>query len=142
MAHTQINKQDIAALISGLVFGVGLLLSGMANPKKVLDFLDVFGFWDPTLALVMGAAIFVALPVFWVFRKKNTSLLGVPVQWPEATQIDRKLVIGGLGFGAGWGLAGFCPGPALVAAAALSPAALVFVIAMAVGILLHRTIHG
>ena len=142
MQALKINKLDIAALISGLIFGVGLLLSGMANPKKVLDFLDIFGAWDPTLALVMIGAILVTLPVYWLFRDKTTSLLGVPIQWPKATQIDRKLVIGGLGFGAGWGLAGFCPGPAIVAAAALTPAAMVFVVAMALGVLLHRTVHG
>ena len=142
MQAFKINKLDIAALISGLVFGVGLLLSGMANPKKVLDFLDVFGAWDPTLALVMIGAILVTLPVYWLFRDKTTSLLGAPIRWPKATQIDRKLVIGGLGFGAGWGLAGFCPGPAIVAAAALTPAAMVFVVAMALGVLLHRTVHG
>ena len=142
MQALKINKLDIAALISGLVFGVGLLLSGMANPKKVLDFLDIFGAWDPTLALVMGGAILVTLPIYWPFRNKTTSLLGAPIQWPKATHIDRKLVIGGLGFGAGWGLAGFCPGPAIVAAAALTPAAMVFVVAMALGVLLHRSVHG
>ena len=142
MNALKINTRDLAALITGLIFGVGLLLSGMANPKKVLDFLDIFGRWDPTLALVMGGAILITLPIYRLFRDKNTSVLGAPIQWPTATQIDRELVIGGLGFGAGWGLAGFCPGPAIVAAAALTPAALVFVVTMSLGVLLHRGIHG
>ena len=119
-----------AALVCGLIFGTGLIVSGMANPDKVLDFLDLFGAWDPSLALVMVGAILVGLAAFEVARRRKTSLLGEPMRLPTATRIDRRLVLGGLTFGVGWGLAGFCPGPALVALGAGESKALVFVGAM------------
>ncbi|MEH6491819.1 DUF6691 family protein [Halopseudomonas sp.] len=124
------------ALISGVLFGFGLLLSGMANPAKVLGFLDLAGAWDPSLALVMVGAIAVAFaPMQWV-QRRGLTLRGEVAQLPGNRQIDRPLVLGSLLFGAGWGLAGFCPGPALVAAAALVPQALLFVLAMLVGMAL------
>ncbi len=116
----------------GLVFGLGLILSGMTDPAKVLGFLDLAGAWDPSLALVMGGAIAVTAPAFAWLRRRQRSLLGAPLQWPTRTTIDRRLVLGSLAFGAGWGLAGFCPGPALVSAAAGHPAWW-FVAAMAAG---------
>ncbi len=125
-----------AALCAGLIFGFGLILSGMSNPAKVTAFLDLSGNWDPSLALVMGGAIAVAAPAFaWARRRKQT-LVNTPLHLPNNTSTDRKLVGGSLLFGIGWGLAGFCPGPALVAAAAGFPGALLFAAAMLAGMAL------
>ena len=119
--------------IAGLVFGLGLIVSGMSNPAKVLGFLDLAGIWDPSLMLVMGGAIGVGVFAFAVARKRQRSLLGLPMQLPSATQIDRRLVGGGLLFGVGWGLAGICPGPALVLLGAGVPAGVIFTAAMLAG---------
>ena len=133
----------IASLLSGLVFGLGLILSGMANPAKVLGFLDLAGGWDPSLAFVMGGAVGVGLVAFRVARGRSASLLGAPMSLPASSAssawrtIDRRLVAGSLLFGIGWGIAGFCPGPALVALASGSGAAGLFVLAMLAGMLLH-----
>ena len=102
----------------GLIFGVGLLLSGMVNPAKVQGFLDIFGTWDPSLALVMVGAIAVASPAFFYLRRRHHTLLGTALHLPAAKKIDRRLLIGSAAFGIGWGLAGFCPGPAVVALSA------------------------
>ena len=125
--------QAVFALMSGLVFGLGLILSGMANPAKVLAFLDLAGRWDPSLALVMAGAIAVALPAFAWAKRRKTSMLGTPLSLPTSTTIDARLVGGGLLFGVGWGLAGFCPGPALVALGMGEAKALLFVVAMLAG---------
>ena len=117
----------------GLVFGVGLLLSGMTDPGKILGFLDLTGQWDPSLALVMGGAIAVGFFAFALAKKRTTHFLGGALQLPTSIQIDRRLVLGSLLFGAGWGLAGFCPGPALVLLAAGQTEAWGFVLAMLVG---------
>ncbi|WP_250464061.1 YeeE/YedE family protein [Microbulbifer litoralis] len=127
------KKYDLSAFAAGLVFGLGLLLSGMANPHKVLAFLDLFGAWDPSLGLVMAGAIAVGLPVFQLTRRRTLSLLGAPMQLPRRRDIDRPLVIGSLLFGIGWGLAGFCPGPAIVASGAGALKAIVFTAAMLAG---------
>ena len=127
------NRHLLSALITGLVFGLGLLISGLANPAKVLAFLDLAGAWDPSLALVMGAAVAVGLVGFRLARGRNRSWLGEPQRLPTATHLDKRLILGGLGFGVGWGLAGFCPGPALVALGAGELKALVFVAAMLAG---------
>lgn len=121
------------ALLAGLIFGLGLLLSGMASPTKVLGFLDLAGHWDPSLALVMAGAIAVGLVAFAVAGRRSRSLLDQPMQLPSNRQIDRRLVGGSVLFGIGWGLAGFCPGPALVAVGMGSGPALVFVAAMLAG---------
>ena len=123
----------ILSLLSGLVFGVGLILSGMANPAKVLGFLDLAGPWDPSLAFVMAGAIAVGAIAFALARRRTASLLGLPMRFPTATRIDARLVIGGLLFGIGWGIAGFCPGPALVAFGMGESKAVVFVVAMLAG---------
>ena len=125
--------QAVFALMSGLVFGLGLILSGMANPAKVLAFLDLAGRWDPSLALVMAGALAVALPAFAWAKRRKTSMLGTPLSLPTSTTIDARLVGGGLLFGVGWGLAGFCPGPALVALGMGEAKALLFVVAMLAG---------
>lgn len=127
----------LMSFVAGLVFGAGLLLSQMANPAKVLGFLDLDGHWDPSLALVMGGAVIVGTLAFGLSRSWRQSLLGEPMRGPTATRVDRSLIIGALLFGAGWGLAGFCPGPALVAAGAGYGKALIFVAAMLIGMLLR-----
>jgi uncharacterized protein len=127
------QKHHLSALLVGLIFGLGLILGGMTNPAKVLGFLDLFGHWDPSLALVMGGAVAVGLVAFRLAGGRPTSLLGEPMRLPTATHIDRRLIIGSLVFGAGWGLAGFCPGPALVAFGTGSLKATVFVAAMLAG---------
>ncbi|AMM23515.1 YeeE/YedE family protein [Variovorax sp. PAMC 28711] len=121
------------SLLSGLVFGLGLILSGMANPAKVLGFLDLAGAWDPSLAFVMGGAIAVAAIAFAVARKRSVSLLGAAMKLPTARDIDRRLVLGSVLFGIGWGVAGFCPGPGLVALGMGQAKALAFVLAMLAG---------
>ena len=123
----------VTSLLAGLVFGVGLILSGMANPAKVLAFLDLAGSWDPSLALVMIGAIAVGSVGFAVARRRTTSFLGLALKLPSARDIDARLVGGSLLFGAGWGIAGFCPGPALVALGMGELKAAVFVAAMLVG---------
>lgn len=119
-----------ASLLSGLVFGLGLIVSGMANPAKVLGFLDIAGAWDPSLALVMVGAIAVAAIAFAVARRRTVSLLGAAMKLPTARDIDRRMVLGSVLFGIGWGVAGFCPGPGLVALGMGEGKALVFVLAM------------
>lgn len=126
---------SIAALAAGLVFGLGLIVSGMANPAKVLGFLDLAGRWDPSLALVMAGAIAVGAVGFAFAGRRARSLLGTPMSLPGTRGIDRRLVGGGVAFGVGWGLAGFCPGPAIVALGAGQGKAAVFVAAMIVGML-------
>ena len=125
--------QSLTAFVSGLVFGLGLILAGMADPAKVLGFLDLFGRWDPSLALVMGGAIAVGLVVFAAAGRMKRSILGLGIALPASKQIDLRLILGSLAFGAGWGLAGFCPGPALVALGAGEDKAVVFVVAMLAG---------
>ena len=128
----------IAALIAGLVFGLGLILSGMGNPAKVQNFLDIFGTWDPSVGLVMGGAIAVGLVAFTWAKRRKTSALGEPMQLPTATVVDRKLLTGAAMFGAGWGLAGFCPGPAVMNLATLQMEVWLFVAAMLAGMVLQH----
>jgi len=132
--------QTLAAFLVGLVFGIGLLVSGMSNPAKVLGFLDLAGRWDPSLALVMGGAIAVGLAGFRLARGRVRALLGGAMQLPAARSIDRPLVLGSLAFGVGWGLAGFCPGPAVVALGMGQAKAFVFVAAMLAGMGLYEWI--
>jgi len=127
----------IAALICGFIFGWGLLISGMMQPAKVLAFLDIFGNWDPSLAVVMAAALAVSAAGFALARRRGKPLLAAQSLWPTKSDIDRPLVTGAVLFGAGWGLVGLCPGPALENLATLSPRVVVFVIAMAAGMVLH-----
>ncbi|HEX4917654.1 MAG TPA: DUF6691 family protein [Limnobacter sp.] len=129
----------IASGLAGLVFGLGLVVSGMSNPAKVIGFLDLSKPWDPSLMLVMGGAIAVGLPGFWLARQRQRSALGLPMQLPTSTVIDKPLVLGAVLFGAGWGLGGFCPGPALVASATLLPDALIFTAAMLAGMWMFST---
>jgi uncharacterized protein len=123
---------------AGLLFGIGLLISGMTDPGKVKAFLDLAGAWDPSLAFVMGGGVLVAALAFALQRRRAAALLGDPFDMPTQTAIDRRLLAGSLIFGVGWGLAGFCPGPAVVAAGAGYPQAIVFVIAMLAGMALQE----
>ena len=121
------------AFLAGLMFGLGLIVSGMANPAKVLGFLDITGNWDPSLVLVMAGAIAVSLVAFALARRRTMSALGLPMQVPSTRTIDARLIGGSVVFGIGWGLAGFCPGPAIVALGAGYAKAGVFVAAMLLG---------
>ena len=123
----------LVSLLTGVVFGIGLIVSGMADPAKVLGFLDLAGAWDPSLAFVMAGAIAVGVVAFAVARRRTVSLLGAEMKLPTARRIDLRLVTGSVVFGIGWGVAGFCPGPGLVALGMGEIKAAVFVAAMLVG---------
>ena len=127
------NVRALAASGAGLLFGIGLGLSGMTQPPKVLAFLDVFGAWDPSLMFVMMGAISVHFALSRWIRRRDRPLLDVRFFWPTAKGIDRKLVVGSAIFGVGWGLGGFCPGPAIVTVGSGALSAIVFVTAMALG---------
>jgi uncharacterized protein len=127
----------IASLICGLIFGAGLLISGMVQPTTVLGFLDIFGAWDPSLAVVMAAALAVSIPGFMLADRSERPWFAGQYFRPGKSGIDRPLVAGASMFGIGWGLVGLCPGPALESLATLSPGVVVFVVAMAVGMVLH-----
>lgn len=123
----------LTSLLAGLVFGLGLIVSGMADPAKVRGFLDLFGPWDPSLGLVMAGAVAVASVAFFLARQRTASFLGAAMKQPPARPVDRRLIGGSVLFGMGWGIAGFCPGPALVALGMGQAKALVFVVAMLAG---------
>lgn len=131
-------KHRLSEFFVGLLFGVGLLLSGMTDPGKVQGFLDLAGAWDPSLALVMGGAVLVGFFAFMFAKKRTTTFLGGALRLPTASQIDKRLVIGALMFGAGWGLAGFCPGPAIVSMASGEAKAAFFVAFMLIGMLVFE----
>ena len=128
--------RTFVGLLGGLVFGVGLVVSGMANPAKVLGFLDVFGAWDPSLALVMGGAVVVTFVGYRRVARRKRPLLLERFDLPETRLIDGRLVAGAALFGIGWGIGGLCPGPAIVALPLAAPGTLVFVPAMLAGIFL------
>jgi uncharacterized membrane protein YedE/YeeE len=128
----------LSEFLVGLLFGLGLLLSGMTDPGKVIGFLDLSGMWDPSLAFVMGGAIAVGFFAFALAKKRTSSFLGGALHLPTSSQIDKRLLIGSALFGAGWGIAGFCPGPGLVSMAAGQPKAVVFVVAMLAGMVVFE----
>ncbi|WP_100640603.1 DUF6691 family protein [Marinobacter salexigens] len=134
-------KSALASLFSGLLFGFGLLISGLANPEKVLGFLDIAGPWDPSLALVMGGAIIVGLFAFAVARKRTLSFLGFSMKLQGQSGIDKRLIIGGLLFGVGWGISGICPGPALVGIGAGEMKSVVFAASMIAGMALFELVE-
>jgi uncharacterized membrane protein YedE/YeeE len=125
----------LAALLCGFIFGWGLLISGMMNPAKVLGFLDIFGAWDASLMVVMAAALVVASIGFALTKRRGAPVLAARCQWPTRSDIDQPLVVGAMTFGIGWGLVGLCPGPALENLASMSPRVIVFVVAMALGMI-------
>jgi uncharacterized membrane protein YedE/YeeE len=130
----------LLALLAGLVFGLGLILSGMTDPAKVIGFLDLAGNWDPSLGLVMGGAVLVGLVTFRFSAQRTRAFFGDAMHIPTARHIDRRLVLGGITFGVGWGLAGYCPGPALASLASGGFQALLFVGAMLVGMALFAVL--
>ncbi len=132
---------NLNAFVVGLLFGLGLIISGMTDPSKVIGFLDLAGAWDPSLAFVMGGAILVGSIAFSIAKKRQRSLLGAPMRLSSANELDKGLLIGSLVFGIGWGLSGFCPGPAVVSAAAGQPKALIFVASMLAGMALYSMIE-
>jgi uncharacterized membrane protein YedE/YeeE len=132
----------LAALLSGFLFGVGLTVSQMTNPAKVQAFLDVAGAWDPSLAFVMAAAVVVSGIAVAIARRRPQSLLGEPLQIPAPAALDFRLIAGSTLFGVGWGLGGFCPGPALAGLATGAPAAWVFTASIFAGVLSYRWILG
>ena len=134
--------QPAASLLCGLIFGLGLLISGMTQPAKVLGFLDVLGHWDPTLAFVMAAALITSGTGYALARWKQHPFLAPRFIWPIKTKIDRPLIVGSILFGIGWGLVGLCPGPAIENLASLSPRVIVFVFAMIAGTILKDRAKG
>ena len=130
------NKQNLVALLAGVLFGFGLMLSGMANPQKVMNFLDLAGTWDPTLAFVMGGALLISIPAFHFVLKRSKPWLGDRFQLPARNDIDTKLIAGAAIFGIGWGLSGYCPGPALTALAFGSASSVMVVVAMLIGMMM------
>ena len=132
----------LLGLVSGLVFGVGLVVSGMANPAKVLNFLDVAGSWDPSLAFVMAGAVAVSFIGFRLAWRRPPPVLAERFELPTASAIDPRLVAGSAVFGVGWGIGGFCPGPAITSLALAAPGTLVFVPAMAAGLWLGFRARG
>ena len=125
--------KNLLTLISGLLFGFGLLLSGMADPAKVQNFLDLFGTWDPSLAFVMGGAIAVTMPGFWLVIRRNKPFFNDVFHLPSRTDLDARLITGSAIFGVGWGLGGFCPGPAMTALPLAAEGTLIFVATMLTG---------
>ena len=134
-------KHRVTEFLVGLLFGVGLIVAGMTDPSKVLGFLDLAGTWDPSLAFVMGGGILVGLGAFATAKRRTTTFFGGAMHLPTSTDIDKRLIGGGLMFGAGWGLAGSCPGPAIVSLGAGQPKAAVFVAAMLAGMAVFEIIE-
>ena len=123
----------VISLISGIIFGVGLTVSQMIDPAKVLDFLNIFGAWDPSLAFVMIGALIISSPFFHLFKNNDKPVFADSFSYSNNKELNKKLIIGSSLFGAGWGLAGLCPGPAIASLALLNPSSLIFVITMFVG---------
>jgi hypothetical protein len=137
---THAAARNASALLAGLIFGLGLAISQMVNPKKVLDFLDVTGNWDPSLALVMAGAVGVAMLAFRFVIRRGQPMFESEFHLPRMTKMDRRLLIGSGVFGLGWGIGGYCPGPGIAALSAGSVDALVFVAGMVLGSLLYRRV--
>ncbi|MGV0999662.1 MAG: DUF6691 family protein [Fluviibacter sp.] len=133
--------QWVAAALAGLLLGIGLILSGMANPAKVVGFLDVSGPWDPSLGLVMGGGLIMGSVGFALLRRRSRTLLGEPLNLPTNHAIDRRLILGSVLFGVGWGITGICPGPGLVLLGAGIPAGGIYVASLLVGMVLYSLIE-
>ena len=134
--------QKILALFSGLIFGLGLTISSMTNPAKVIGFLDIFGIWDPSLGFVMGGAILITAPLLYFFENKKHLILVSQIALPNKRDINSSLIVGALLFGIGWGMVGFCPGPAISSIALLNPLSLLFVGSMIAGFYLSQLIKN
>tara|TARA_B100000686_G_C16640703_1_gene889938 strand:- start:472 stop:885 length:414 start_codon:yes stop_codon:yes gene_type:complete len=125
--------QKIFVFISGVIFGTGLTISSMTNPAKVISFLDIFGMWDPSLAFVMGGAIFITSPLLFFFKNKQNLILTKKIILPSSKNIDINLIFGSILFGIGWGVVGFCPGPAISSIAFFNLYSILFIISMIIG---------
>ena len=130
--------KSVVAFLCGLLFAVGLVLSGMTLPAKIIGFLDIFGDWDPSLAFVMGGAVMVHLGFQQLFKNRKRPLFDTEFHLPARTEFDYKLFGGAAIFGVGWGLSGFCPGPAIVSLVTVAPESLLFFVGMVLGILMYR----
>ena len=139
---TRTTAHRLSEFLVGLLFGWGLLIYGMTDPGKVIGFLDLAGAWDPSLALVMGGAIAIGFFAFGAAKKRTSNFLGGALHLPTSRDLDKRLLLGSLLFGAGWGLAGFCPGPGIVSMAAGQPKAAVFVLAMIAGMLVFEWVDS
>ena len=133
-------SEKIFSLLSGIIFGVGLVISGMTNPEKVIGFLSITHNWDASLIFVMGGAIFITAPFFYLLKNRNKSLLELDINLPQKKDLDKKLIIGSLFFGVGWGFVGLCPGPAVSSLALFEPITLIFLVAMYLGVLANKYI--
>ena len=131
-------NEKIISLICGIIFGIGLVISGMTNPSKVISFLSITYNWDASLIFVMGGAIIVTAPIFYFLRNNRNSLLGNKFSFPNKTEINFKLILGSILFGIGWGLVGLCPGPSVSSIAMFNPLTLLFLLAMVLGILFNK----
>ena len=131
-------NDKLISLISGIIFGFGLVISGMTNPEKVLGFLSITHNWDASLIFVMGGAILVFAPFFFLLKNKEVSALGTKVELPKKQDLGKKLVIGSALFGVGWGLVGLCPGPAIAAIATFDPIVIVFLVSMYAGVIVKK----
>ena len=133
-------SEKIFSLLSGIIFGVGLVISGMTNPEKVIGFLSITHNWDASLIFVMGGAIIITTPFFYLSKNRNKSLLNLDISLPQKKDLDKKLIIGSLFFGVGWGFVGLCPGPAVSSLALFEPITLIFLVAMYLGVLANKYI--
>tara|TARA_Y100001970_G_C13961426_1_gene713343 strand:- start:240 stop:644 length:405 start_codon:yes stop_codon:yes gene_type:complete len=133
-------SEKLISLACGMIFGVGLVISGMTNPEKVIGFLSITHNWDASLIFVMGGAIAIVSPIFYFLRNKKKSYLGYEIIHTKKTIIDNKLIIGSTLFGIGWGLVGLCPGPAIASIAVFNPITIIFLISMATGVLVTKYI--
>ena len=135
-------SEKIFSLLSGIIFGVGLVISGMTNPGKVIGFLSITHNWDASLIFVMGGAIIVTSPFFYLLKNKNQTVLGLNINLPQKKDMDKKILIGSSLFGIGWGLIGLCPGPAISATALFEPITIIFLISMLAGVLANKYIYN
>ena len=133
-------SEKIFSLLSGIIFGIGLVISGMTNPEKVIGFLSITHNWDASLIFVMGGAIFITAPFFYLLKNRNKSLLDLDINLPQKKDLDKKLIIGSIFFGVGWGLVGLCPGPAISSLVLFEPITLIFLVAMYLGVLANKYI--
>lgn len=133
-------SDKIISLVSGIIFGIGLVISGMTNPEKVIGFLSITHNWDASLIFVMGGGIITAGPFFYLMRNRQKSSLGNQIDLPKKQKLDKKIIIGASLFGVGWGLVGLCPGPAIAAIATFDPIIIVFLLSMAAGVLVKKNI--
>ena len=133
-------SEKLFSLLSGIIFGIGLVISGMTNPEKVIGFLSLTYNWDASLIFVMCGAIFISAPAFYILKNKKSSSLGLKIELPQKKNLDKKLFLGSSLFGIGWGLVGLCPGPAVSSIALFEPLTIIFLISMVIGMIVNKFI--